>query len=49
MCLRRKNLSARLQMTLASHLKLDGVVFVLLVAAKRHSLEQIYPVASTGR
>ncbi len=34
-------------MTLASHLKLDGVVFVLLVAAKRHSLEQIYPVAST--
>jgi hypothetical protein len=47
-CLRRKNLSARSQMTMASHIKLYGVLFVLLVAAKRHSLEQICQVASTG-
>src|SRR6266700_1161760 len=40
-CLRRTHLSATWQMTLASHMKGYGVVFVLLVAATRASLEQI--------
>jgi hypothetical protein len=41
-CLRIKNLSAKLQMAIASHMKLYRALFVLLVAAKRHILEQIY-------
>jgi len=40
-CLRRTHLSATWQMTLASHMKGYGVLFVLLVAATRASLEQI--------
>ncbi len=40
-CLRIKNLSAKLQMAIASHMKLYRALFVLLVAAKRHILEQI--------
>ena len=47
-CLRRKNLCATLQMTRASHRKRSGVLFVLLVAAKRQMLEQIYQVAGTS-
>ena len=47
-CLRIKNLAAKLQMAIASHMKLYRVLFVLLVAAKRHILEQICQVASTG-
>jgi hypothetical protein len=47
-CLRIKNLAAKLQMAIASHMKLYRVLFVLLVAAKRRILEQICQVASTG-
>jgi len=47
--LRRKSLSEKLQMIMVLHMKQCGVSFVLLVAAKRHSLEQICQVASTGQ
>src|SRR5437588_10486141 len=46
--LRRKNLSATLQMTLVSHRKRYGVLFVLFIETKRPILEQIYLVATTG-
>ena len=46
-CLIRNILSEKLQMTMASHMKRYGMLFVLLVAAKRHILEQICQVAST--
>ena len=42
--LRRKYLFVKLQMTMASHMKRYGVLFV---AAKSHILEQICQVAST--
>jgi cystathionine beta-lyase/cystathionine gamma-synthase len=40
-CLRRKNLSEQLRMTMASLMKRYGVLFVLRIAAKRSILEQI--------
>jgi hypothetical protein len=33
---------------MTSHMKRYGMLFVLLVAAKMHILEQIYHLASTG-
>jgi hypothetical protein len=47
-CLRRRNLSEKLQMIMVSRMKQYGVLFVRLVAAKSHVLEWITQVASTG-
>src|SRR6266699_4405599 len=48
-CLRRKHLCVTLQMTLGSHRKRSGVLFVLFVEAQRYILEQIDQGATTGQ